>query len=329
MNNHIPVLLEEVLKYLDPRPNQNFIDATIGGGGHTISILEHIAPNGQVLGIDWDEQTFEVLSVKLKAQSAKLWGRIILEQRNFADLEKIVEKHNFHPIHGILFDLGMSSWQLGKSGKGFSFLRDEPLNMNYESGIMNQRLTAGKIVNSWPEREIEKILSEYGEERFAGKIAEQIIQERKNRPIKTTFQLVEVIKKSVPGWYKRGRIHSATRTFQALRIAVNDELNNIKKALPQAFEMLEPGGRIVVISFHSLEDRIVKNFFKTRIDTDTDRHIRTKSAGASLFYDKNYGRNAALKILTKKPITPTNEEIKNNPRSRSAKLRAAIKLSNF
>lgn len=340
MNNHIPVLLEEVLEYLDPKPNQNFIDCTIGGGGHAIPILERIVPNGRVLGIDWDSQSIEILKSKFTLRQAQginfnQKDRLILEQGNFADLKNIAEKHNFKPIHGILFDLGMSSYQLEKSGRGFSFLRDEPLNMNYESGIMNHELTADRVINFWQEKELERILSEYGEEEFAKRIAREITKERKFKQIKNTFRLVEIIRRAVPSWYKRRRIHPATKTFQALRIAVNDELNNIKKALPQALEILEPGGRIVVISFHSLEDRIIKHFFKTRTDTDTDRHIRTNSAGTSLFYDEDHSRDAVagdhrfLKILTKKPITPTSEEIKNNPRSRSAKLRAAIKISNF
>ena len=193
----------------------------------------------------------------------------------------------------------MSSWHLEESGRGFTFLKDEPLDMRYNiRGIQND-LTAEKIVNSWPEEEIIKILKEYGEERFAQRIVKKIIENRERGVIKSTFQLKETIKAAVPSWYQRQRISFATRTFQALRIAVNDELDNLKAVLPQALDILEPGGRLVVISFHSLEDRIVKHFFKSKIDS--------------------------LKILTKKPITPSEEEIKINPRSRSAKLRAIIK----
>lgn len=195
-------------------------------------------------------------------------------------------------MQGILFDLGMSSWHLEESGRGFTFLKDEPLDMRYS---LENDLTAEEIVNNYSQEKIEKILKEYGEERFAKRIAKRIIQTRP-RKIKSTFQLVEIIKKAVPG--KRTKIHPATRTFQALRIAVNDELNNFKKALFQAVEVLEKGGRIVIISFHSLEDRIVKNFFK----------------------DSN------LNILTKKPVISSQEEIKINRRSRSAKLRAATKV---
>jgi len=192
----------------------------------------------------------------------------------------------------------MSSWHLEESGRGFSFLKNEPLDMRYSP---QNPLTAEKIVNYWSKSEMEKILREYGEERFAKKIAEKIIEARQSKPIKTTSQLVEIIKKAVLSRYRHQKIHFATRTFQALRITVNDELNNLEKALPQTLEILKPGGRLVVISFHSLEDRIVKNFYR---DSSPEK----------------------LKILTKKPIRPTPEEIKINPRSRSAKLRAAIKL---
>ena len=192
----------------------------------------------------------------------------------------------------------MSSWHLEESGRGFSFLRNESLDMRYSP--LNQ-LTAEKIVNYWSESEIEKILKEYGEERFAKKIAKQIIETRRLKPIKTTFQLVGIIKCAVPTWYQHQKIHFATKSFQALRIAVNDELNNLERALPQAVEVLNSGGRLVAISFHSLEDRIIKDFFRGRASVN-------------------------LKILTKKPVRPSNDEIKINPSSRSAKLRAAIKL---
>ena len=291
---HIPVLQNEVLKYLDPKPNQNFIDATIGEGGHAISILERTSPNGKLLGIDWSPEIIE--NCKLKIQNVK--KRITLVCDNFVNLKEIVKRERFLAVSGILFDLGMSSWHLEESGRGFSFLKNEPLDMRYSP---QNPLTAEKIVNYWSKPEMEKILEEYGEERFAKKIAEEIIEARQSKPIKTTSQLVEIIKKAVLSRYRHQKIHFATRTFQALRITVNDELNNLEKALPQTLEILKPGGRLVVISFHSLEDRIVKNFYR---DSSPEK----------------------LKILTKKPIRPTPEEIKINPRARSAKLRAAIKL---
>ena len=296
---HIPVLQNEVLKYLDPKPNQNFIDATIGEGGHSAAILEKNAPKGKVLGIELDPELYEKLqAAKLKVKNEKLKNRLILVNDSFVNLKEIVKRERFLAVSGILFDLGMSSWHLEESGRGFSFLKNEPLDMRYSP---QNPLTAEKIVNYWSKPEMEKILEEYGEERFAKKIAEEIIEARQSKPIKTTSQLVEIIKKAVLSRYRHQKIHFATRTFQALRITVNDELNNLEKALPQTLEILKPGGRLVVISFHSLEDRIVKNFYR---DSSPEK----------------------LKILTKKPIRPTPEEIKINPRARSAKLRAAIKL---
>jgi len=304
---HIPVLQREVLEYLDPKPNQNFIDATIGEGGHTLAILEKNGPNGKVLGIELDPELYR----ELKSRMAKFPNRLILVNDSYINLEEIVKRENFKQVHGILFDLGMSSWHLEESGKGFSFLKNEPLDMRYSS---QNPLTAEKIVNYWSKSEIEKILREYGEERFAKKIAEKIIEARKSKPIKTTFQLVEIVRKAVPSRYLHQKIHFATRTFQAIRITVNDELNNLEKVLPQTLEILKPGGRLVVISFHSLEDKIVKNFYRTRSPIES-------------------------KILTKKPIRPQKDynppatlplsrapEIKINPRSRSAKLRAVMKL---
>jgi 16S rRNA (cytosine1402-N4)-methyltransferase len=292
---HVPVLQKEVLQYLDPKPNENFIDATIGGAGHTFAILEKNGPNGKVLGIDQDPEIIENLKFKIK----NFKKRIVLVWGNFAELQEIVKKNKFTSVSGILFDLGMSSWHLEESGRGFSFQRNEPLDMRYN---IKNPFTAEKIVNYWSEREIEKILKEYGEEKFAKLIAKKIVEERKFKPIKTTLQLVKIIEKAVPEKYKHQRIHFATRTFQALRIAVNDELNNLKTVLPQALEVLKIGGRMVVISFHSLEDRIVKNFFREK------------------------AKENLIKIITKKPIRPTQEEIKINPRSRSSKLRAATKL---
>lgn len=283
---HIPVLQKEVLKYLNPKSNQNFIDATVGNGGHALAILEKVLPKGKVLGIDWTPEMISTLPKR---------NNLILVCGNFSNLKEIVRQKKFNKVQGILMDLGMSSWHLEESGKGFSFLKREPLDMRYSS---HNQLTAEKIVNYYSCFELERIFSQYGEEKFARQIAEKIIEQRKKRPIKTTLQLVEVIKQAVPKSYLRARIHFATRVFQALRIAVNDELNNLEKGLNEAQEVLNKGARIVVISFHSLEDRIVKNFFKSD----------------------------SFQLLTKKPITATYQEIKINHRSRSAKLRAVIKL---
>lgn len=282
---HIPVLQKEAIKYLDPKPNENFIDATIGGGGHTAEILQKIAPRGKVLGIDWTQESISEI---------KKSPNLILVCDNYANLTEIIKQNKIGKINGILLDLGYSSWHLEESQRGFSFQKKEPLDMRYSA---QNQLTAEKIVNYWSKFEIERILKEYGEEKFADKIAASIVEERKRRPIQNTLQLVDIIQKSVRG---RQRIHPATQTFQALRIAVNDELNNIEKVLPQALDVLEPGGRLVIISFHSLEDRIVKNFFKNNI--------------------------LKVNLLTKKPVTPDRQEINFNNRSRSAKLRAVIKI---
>jgi 16S rRNA (cytosine1402-N4)-methyltransferase len=293
---HKPVLLKEVIEWLDVGRNKNYVDCTIGEGGHAIEILKRNGPKGKVLGIEIDPELYK----KLEKERLK---RLILVNDSYTNLKEIVERENFKKVYGILFDLGISSWHIEKSGRGFSFLRDEPLIMRYNGNLTKEpKLTAEMIVNEWPEREIERILKEYGEERFAKRIVREIVKARKVKPIKTTFQLVEVIKKAVPSFYRYRKIHFATKTFQALRIAVNNELENLKVALPQTIEVLEKEGRLVVISFHSLEDRIVKNFLKEK------------------------EREGKIKILTKKPIRPSKEEVKQNPRSRSAKLRAALKI---
>ena len=284
---HTPVLQKEVLEYLDLKPNENVVDCTIDGGGHASAILEKIKPEGNVLGIDCDSSMIH-----------RLEGiqHLIPVCGNFVDLKEIVQEQNFGPVQGILFDLGMSSWHLEQSGRGFSFLKDEPLDMSYSAGA-----TARDIVNTAKESEIEKILRDYGEERFSRRIAREIVKERKTSAIQTTFQLVAVIRKAIPARFYHGRIHFATRTFQALRIAVNDELNNLEKALPRSIDVLAVGGRIVVIAFHSLEDRIVKNFFRAQSPE-------------------------LLHNLTKKPVVPSYEERIANRRARSSKLRAAEKL---
>ncbi len=293
---HIPVLKKEVLKYLGPKPNENFIDGTVGEGGHAEALLKEIGPNGKVLGIDLDPLQIS----KSQWMQSEFQGRIILANDSYVNLKRIAETRKFQPVNGILLDLGMSSAQLEKSEKGFSFKQDQALDMRYND--QSNFLTAAEIVNEWTEEKIEKILREFGEEKFSKKIAKAISETRKSGRIKTTNQLMGVIGDAVPAFYKKGKIHFATRTFQALRIAVNGELENVKIALPEALATLEPGGRLAVISFHSLEDRIVKNFFRDE------------------------GKNGRLKILTKKPVMAGSEEKRVNPRSRSAKLRAAIKI---
>jgi len=292
---HIPVLLKEVLQFLAPQPNENFIDATIGEGGHSFAILKQTAPQGKILGIEWDEILLRRLQQQLK-ESSSLENRLILREGNFAQVDKIAREVHFQQVQGILFDLGMNSWHLDESGKGFSFRKDEPLDMRFSS---KNNLTAAEIVNSWPREKIAVILREFGEERYSQQIAKAICQKRKKERILLTSQLRDILKEVLPENYKHQRLHFATRTFQALRITVNRELENIEQGLEKSLALLAPGGRIVVISFHSLEDRITKHFFQQK------------------------AREKRLEILTKKPICSSLKEREENPRSRSAKLRAA------
>jgi len=294
---HIPVLQKEVVELLSPKPNENLIDCTFGEGGHSLIILERILPEGKILGIDWDQEMIN----NFKEKTGEDWGKknnLILVCDNFANLKKIVEKNNFK-ADLILIDLGFSSWHLQDSKRGFSFRVQEELDMRYSPA--DSGLKARDVVNKFSQGEIEKILKKYGEEKFAKKIAFQIVREREKSPIESTADLVETIKKATPLWYQKRKIHFATLTFQALRIFVNKEIENLQMVLTDSLEVINQKGRIAVISFHSLEDRIVKNFFKEK------------------------EQQKKIKILTKKPITPSAEELKINPRSRSAKLRVVEK----
>jgi 16S rRNA (cytosine1402-N4)-methyltransferase len=293
MSVHKPVLLNEVIEWLNVQRNKNYVDCTVGEGGHIREILKRNGPKGKVLGIEIDFELYK----KLKEEKIE---RLILVNDSFVNLKEIVEREKFKEIYGILLDLGISSWHIEKSGRGFSFLRDEPLIMKYD---VFRGISAMEIINQWSEKDIVRILKEYGQERFAEKIAKTICNERKKKKIERTLQLVEIIKKAVPSWYLRRKIHFATKTFLALRIATNNELENLKNVLFQSLDILEKEGRLVVISFHSLEDKIVKHFLREK---------------------EKEGR---IKILTKKPIIPSKEEIIKNPRSRSAKLRVALKIT--
>ncbi len=289
---HRSVLTKEIIQYLKAEPNKNFIDATFGQGGHTLAILEKTKPNGKVLAIEYDPILYRSFT-----PSPGLQKRLILINDSYTNLEKVVKDNNFGPVHGILFDLGVSMWHFKKSRRGFSFQKNEILDMRINP--YKEKIPAYKIINEYPEQEIEKILREFGEEKFAKRIAKAIVLQRKEKPILTTLELVEIVERTVPRWYRKQRIHCATRVFQALRIAVNNELENIKKGLEQSLKVLFSGSRIAVISFHSLEDRLVKKFFKEKAS------------------------NNILKIITKKPIVSSREEIITNPASRSAKLRVA------
>lgn len=281
---HIPVLLEETIEALAVQPGGRYIDGTLGAGGHALAILERSSPGGQLLGIDTDHEAIAAARARLEAYKSST----LLINDNFANLRAIAIKYDFFPVHGILFDLGLSSLQLSSSGRGFSFQRDEPLDMRLSS---SQEVTAADIVNTSSEAELAQLIRTFGEERYSHRIARHIVQER---PLKTTLELVGAIEQAIGS--RRGRIHPATRTFQALRIAVNHELENLESALEQATSLLGFGGRLVVISYHSLDDRVVKRFMR---------------------------QEANLRLVYKKIITPSLAEIQFNPRSRSAKLRAA------
>lgn len=294
---HQPVLVREIINNLKIQKGDKVIDCTFGQGGHTFAIWEKIKPTGQILAIERDPVLYKAGIEKIKFLN--LETKILLENGNFAYLQEIVEKKEFKEPQAILFDLGLCSWHLEGSQRGFSFQRCEFLDMRYNP--FENEITAFEIINRWPEKYLIEIFRKYGEEKFASRIAKKIVREREKRSIENTTQLVEIIRQAVPAWYQRKKIHWATKVFQALRIFINQEIENLEKGLPQAVIILKKKGRLAVISYHSLEDRVVKNFFRKE------------------------AKQKILKILTKKPISPSIEEIQKNPRSRSAKLRVAEK----
>lgn len=301
---HKSVLLAEVIQALQPRAGGIYIDGTIGAGGHAAAILEASAPDGQLFGLDRDES-----ALKLAAQQlAEFGSRLHLVHSNFDQLRQVATQHNIPRAHGILLDLGISSMHVDQAERGFSFLTDGPLDMRMDRTAGQ---TAADLVNHLPEKELADLLYHYGEERQSRRIARAIV---KARPIRRTRELAQVIVSAVGGRWEggKGRIHPATRSFQALRIAVNDELASLERALPQALDWLQPGGRLAVISFHSLEDRIVKQYFKQ----ESQDCICPPEQPVCICRHK-----ATIDIITKKPITPSLQEIDKNPRARSAKLR--------
>lgn len=315
---HTPVMLKEAIEYLNPQAGQNFIDCTLGGAGYTIEIAKMVGPRGKVLAIDLDKLAIENAEALIKENKLR---NIILANDNFKNILQLVHRfygnENSIEFDGIVFDLGLSSAQLEDGSRGFSFRADAPLNMAFGRTADDGRQTTEYIVNNWEKKDLEKIFREYGEERFAGAIARKIADCRKTEPIKTTGRLTEIIISAAPKRYLFGKIHPATRIFQALRIATNEELENLEQALPQAASLLKQGGRIAAVSFHSLEDRIVKQFFKA------------EARGCVCPPDFPVcccGHQASLKIITKKALTPAADEIGANPRSRSAKLRVAEKI---
>ncbi|HEY82703.1 MAG TPA: 16S rRNA (cytosine(1402)-N(4))-methyltransferase RsmH [Dehalococcoidia bacterium] len=300
-SGHVPVLLEETMRALAVQPGGRYIDCTLGGGGHALAILERSAPGGQLLGIDADPEAIAVARERL----APYADCVRLINDNFASLQAICLKYDFFPVHGILFDLGLSSLQL-ESARGFSFQHDAPLDMRFDPA---QEVTAADIVNTWAEAELARLIRAYGEESCSQRIAREIVRER---PIRSTLHLARVVERAVGR--RRGRIHPATKTFQALRITVNRELENLELALKQAVELLGFEGRLVVISYHSLEDRIVKQFMQ-REARDCICPPNTPTCVC--------GHKAQLRLISRRVITPSAAEIERNPRSRSARLRAA------
>lgn len=293
---HVPVLLHEAIEGLGLKEGGTAVDMTLGGGGYAKRLCEAVGSRGTVIGLDEDGAAIQ----RAHDACSRYPCRKIFVQENFRNLAKVLSEHNVAAVDGAVFDLGVSSFQIEQSGRGFSFLRDEPLSMMLSDKDNGRPFSARDIVNGWDEAVLADIIFGYGEERYARRIAQGIATARTKAAIETTGQLAAIIKASVPGCYTNGPLHPATRTFQALRIAVNDELGALAEGLAAAYAALAPGGRIAAVSFHSLEDRIVKYFFKEKA-----------AEGATL--------------LTKKPVIPTDAEIRNNPRSRSAKLRLLCK----
>ena len=297
---HVPVLLEAVLALLDPKPGQRIIDATIDGGGHAAALLERIGPDGALLGIERDPEITAAARTRLADSLAS--GRLVVAHGNFRDLQHIAAEHGFGRADAVLFDLGLSSFHFDRSGRGFSFQHDEPLDMRFDPSDVESE-TAADILASRSAAELTELFRDYGEERFASRIARSVVAARQRVPVETTTQVLEIITRVLPGKERQRAGRSAARIFQALRIVVNRELEAVRQALPQAVALLAPGGRLAVIAFHSLEDRMVKHFFRDQ------------------------QRAGQLSVLTKRPIRPADGEIIDNPRAASAKLRVAERIS--
>jgi|SRR3989339_289621 len=297
MTEHIPVLLNEVIKNLNLKLGEVVLDGTLGGGSYSEQLCKAVGKKGTVIGLDHDKEAIAMVEKKLKDCGCKKY----LINENFRNLDKVLKTLKIRKVNAITLDLGLSSDQLKNSGRGFSFQKDEPLVMTLSCDSDKVDFTARDIVNDWEENNIADVLFGYGEEKYSRRIAKLIVEARQEKSIETTFELIKIISDAVPVKYRKGRTHFATKTFQALRITVNDELGSLKDGLSKGFDALDEGGRMAVVSFHSLEDRIVKNF------------IRDKKKGGE-----------GMPII-KKPITPSREEVLNNPKSRSAKLRVIEK----
>ncbi len=307
---HVPVLLNAVMDYLNCRPGGFYIDGTLGGGGYARRIVESIKPGGVLLGVDWDSSAVSRVQASLSEPSVNL----IFKKASFARLHHILSELQLGPADGVVLDLGVSSFQLEDPRRGFSFSREGPLDMRMDSELPR---SAADLVNSLKEAELARLIFQLGEERWARRIARAIVSHRKSQPFTTTLQLAELIKGVMPRMEKGWRIHPATRTFQALRIAVNDELKALENFLEHALDLLKRGGRLCIVSFHSLEDRLVKVRMRD--------WSRTCRCPVSVLQCQCEGHPFA-KLLTKKAVKPGEEEVHRNPRARSARLRAVEKL---
>ncbi len=305
--SHVPVLYDECMRALAIKPDGIYVDGTMGGGGHSSGICERLGEGGLFIGIDRDIDAINAASKRLNDQGTPCEKRFV--QSNYADIKQVLEREGIGSIDGALLDLGVSSFQLDNPERGFSYMSDAPLDMRMDAG---SDFTAYDVVNGYSEKELFRIIKDYGEERWAKRIAEFIVSARKEKKIESTFELVDIIKAAIPAAARREGPHPAKRTFQAIRIEVNDELGALEKAVSDFIDVLAPKGRLAIISFHSLEDRIVKDTFKARLNP---------CICPPEFPVCTCGRKPDVNKITGRPIIPTDLEIENNPRSRSAKLR--------
>ncbi|WP_097025805.1 16S rRNA (cytosine(1402)-N(4))-methyltransferase RsmH [Clostridium peptidivorans] len=305
---HVSVLLNETIDSLNIKEDGIYVDCTLGGAGHSSEILKRLSDNGRLIGIDQDEDALSAAKEKLKN-----YKNVTFVHDNFYNIENILDDLGIDKVDGIIADLGVSSYQLDEKDRGFSYMNDAPLDMRMDRRI---EFSAYNVVNEYSFEELYKVIREYGEENFAKRIAQFIVEERSKEPIKTTGELTEVIKRAIPAKFRREGPHPSKRTFQAIRIEVNGELRILNKAIEDGVNKLKSGGRMSIITFHSLEDRIVKNKF---------RELESPCNCPKDFPICVCGKESIVKVISRKPIEPSKEEVEENPRSRSAKLRVAEK----